>query len=43
MEETLEPIDSIETLGYLDIPVDPTLDLFEEIAKLKKEKRMPSC
>jgi len=24
--------------GWLDIPVDPTLDLFEEIAKLKLEK-----
>lgn len=24
--------------GYLDIPVDPTLDLFEEIEKLKKKK-----
>jgi quinolinate synthase len=29
---------SLETLGYLDIEVDPTLDLFEEIEKLKKEK-----
>lgn len=25
-------------LGYLDVPIDPSLDLFEEIAKLKKEK-----
>jgi len=24
--------------GFLDIEVDPTLDLFEEIEKLKKEK-----
>lgn len=24
--------------GYLDIPIDPTLDLFEEIEKLKAEK-----
>ena len=24
--------------GFLDVPVDPTLDLFEEIEKLKKEK-----
>jgi len=24
--------------GFLDIPVDPTLDLFEEIERLKKEK-----
>jgi quinolinate synthase len=29
---------SLETLGYLDIEVDPSLDLFEEIEKLKKEK-----
>ena len=24
--------------GYLDIPVDPSLDLFAEITRLKKEK-----
>lgn len=24
--------------GYVDLPIDPTLDLFEEIARLKKEK-----
>lgn len=24
--------------GYLDLPIDPTIDLFEEINKLKKEK-----
>ncbi len=28
----------IEKVGYLDIDVDPTLDLFFEIEKLKKEK-----
>ena len=28
----------LNQLGYLDIDVDPTLDLFEEIEKLKKEK-----
>lgn len=28
----------LETLGYYDVEVDPTLDLFEEIEKLKKEK-----
>ncbi|MFZ2900517.1 MAG: quinolinate synthase NadA [Saprospiraceae bacterium] len=28
----------LETKGYLDIQVDPTLDLFEEINRLKKEK-----
>jgi quinolinate synthase len=24
--------------GFLDVDIDPTLDLFEEIEKLKKEK-----
>ena len=28
----------LNKLGYLDIEVDPTLDLYEEINKLKKEK-----
>jgi len=28
----------LETKGYLDLDVDPTLDLFEEINRLKKEK-----
>lgn len=28
----------LEKKGYLDMPVDPTLDLFLEIEKLKKEK-----
>lgn len=28
----------LQEKGYLDIDVDPTLDLFEEIEKLKKEK-----
>ena len=27
-----------ETKGYLDIPVDPTLDLVREIDKLKRGK-----
>lgn len=31
-------MDNIETLGYLDIEVDPTIDLFEAIQALKKEK-----
>ena len=35
MEEAFE---ALGTKGYLDIPVDPTLDLFEEIENLKKEK-----
>lgn len=34
----METLETIEKIGYLDIPVDPTLDLFEEIEKLKKEK-----
>ncbi|MCB0821014.1 MAG: quinolinate synthase NadA, partial [Bacteroidetes bacterium] len=29
---------NLELKGFLDIEVDPTLDLFEEINKLKKEK-----
>jgi quinolinate synthase len=29
---------TLEDLGYLDIEVDPSLDLFAEIEKLKKEK-----
>lgn len=34
----METLDTIQKLGYLDHPIDPTLDLFEEIEKLKKEK-----
>ena len=30
--------DELNNTGFLDIDVDPTLDLFEEINKLKKEK-----
>src|SRR3954470_12562989 len=30
--------DPVLKKGFLDIPVDPTLDLFAEIEKLKKEK-----
>ena len=29
---------SLQTLGYLDIKIDPSLDLFKEIEKLKREK-----
>jgi quinolinate synthase len=36
---TKEKIEEIEKRGFYDIPVDPTLDLFEEINKLKKEKK----
>ena len=28
----------LDRKGFLDIDVDPTLDLFEEIERLKKEK-----
>lgn len=28
----------LEQLGFLDVDIDPTMDLFEEIEKLKKEK-----
>ncbi|MFT4204562.1 MAG: quinolinate synthase NadA [Chitinophagaceae bacterium] len=31
-------LEEIETKGFLDVEIDPTLDLFEEINKLKKEK-----
>ncbi len=34
----MDTLETIEKIGYLDIPVDPTLDLFEEIQKLKKDK-----
>lgn len=30
--------DQIDELGYLDVSVDPRIDIFEEIEKLKKEK-----
>ncbi len=29
---------TLEAVGYLDMPVDPSLDLFEEIQQLKKQK-----
>lgn len=39
MAEILEKaISKLNKKGYLDIDVDPTLDLVEEINKLKKEK-----
>lgn len=31
-------MDIVRQKGFLDIPIDPTLDLFAEIEKLKKEK-----
>jgi quinolinate synthase len=36
--ETAAAEASLSKIGYLDLPVDPTLDLFAEIARLKKEK-----
>ncbi|HMN33407.1 MAG TPA: quinolinate synthase NadA [Chitinophagaceae bacterium] len=33
-----EAVDNIKNVGFLDIEVPPTIDLFEEIEKLKKEK-----
>lgn len=35
---SLEVKAELETKGFLEKPIDPTLDLFEEIEKLKKEK-----
>lgn len=31
--------ENIESLGFLDIPIDPQVDLFKEIENLKKEKK----
>lgn len=31
-------VDKLAVLGYLDLEVDPTLDLVAEINRLKKEK-----
>src|SRR6478752_10767191 len=31
-------IEAIEKTGFLDIDIDPTIDLFSEIEKIKKEK-----
>ena len=33
-----EAVDNLEKMGYLDLSIDPSLDLFAEIEKLKKEK-----
>ena len=32
--------ETLDKIGFLDIDVDPTLDLVEEIEKLKKEKNV---
>lgn len=33
-----EKLDRVNRLGWLDVKVDPTIDIFAEIARLKKEK-----
>ena len=38
-KEMLIAKNEIEEKGFLDVNIDPTLDLFSEIEKLKKEKR----
>ncbi|HNB47881.1 MAG TPA: quinolinate synthase NadA, partial [Chitinophagales bacterium] len=41
MEEIIdlkEKISELAQVGFLDINIDPTIDLFAEIDKLKKEK-----
>ncbi|MCP4124608.1 MAG: quinolinate synthase NadA [Bacteroidetes bacterium] len=38
MNDLHDAPEQLEKLGYLDVDIDPTLDLFEEIEKLKKEK-----
>jgi quinolinate synthase len=37
--ESVIDLKVVENIGFYDIPVDPTLDLFEEIKRLKKEKK----
>ena len=36
--EVLEAKKNIQSVGFLDVDIDPTLDLFAEIERLKKEK-----
>lgn len=38
MQELATATKSLDKRGFLDMEIDPTLDLFEEIEKLKKEK-----
>lgn len=38
MPDTIETLPTIEDVGYVDEPIDPTIDLFEEIDRLKEEK-----
>jgi quinolinate synthase len=37
-EIMIDKFDKLKEAGYMDIEVDPSLDIFEEINKLKKEK-----
>lgn len=38
MEVLKDKLSAVKTKGYLDVPVDPSLDLFAELKRLKKEK-----
>lgn len=38
MEDINTALANVESKGFFDVEVDPTLDLFGEIEKLKKEK-----
>src|SRR5436853_7841259 len=38
MTDLQEKINNLNKTGYLDLEVDPTLDLFATVQKLKKEK-----
>ena len=37
-----EKLDRVGKRGWLDVKVDPTIDIFAEIARLKKEKNAVS-
>ena len=37
-EIDMNVLEELNKKGFIDEPIDPTLDLFEEINKLKKEK-----
>ena len=36
----MDTFEELNIKGFIDEPIDPTLDLFEEINKLKKEKNI---
>jgi len=38
IENEIKAKDQLNETGFLDLPIDPRLDLFDEIEKLKKEK-----